>query len=438
VVKMMFYKETNFKDTPIGKNPKDWKIVKLGSIAYFESGKRPKGGALGKGEVLSIGGEHIDESGNLNLSGPKFIPRNFYNSLKQGKLRIGDVIMCKDGAKTGKVAYVEKLTHPYAAVNEHVFIIRSMDSNTSDNRFIFYVLFSNIGQNQIKAIYHGMIGGITSKDLANLKLPLPPLSEQQKITEILSTVDSAIQKTNEVIAKTERLKKGLMQELLTKGIGHKEFKDTEIGRIPKDWKVVKLEEVTKRIVDAYHKIPPKTRRGIPFISVNYILNFSDYNFYIDENVAGLEYISETDYLEFMKRFSPEKGDILYSKWGTPGVAKLINTTRNFIGSCSLALIKPNNERIYSLYLVYALNAVSTKKQIIPFSKTSTRTEIHIGHIKKIKIPLPLIQEQQKIAEILLTVDKKLELERREKAKLEKIKQGLMDLLLTGEIRIKVG
>lgn len=61
--------------------------------------------------------------------------------------------------------------------------------------------------------------------------------------EILSTIDKAIQKTNEIIAKTERLKRGLMQELLTKGLGHKEFKDTEIGRIPKDWEVVRLGEL---------------------------------------------------------------------------------------------------------------------------------------------------------------------------------------------------
>ena len=200
--------------------------------------------------------------------------------------------------------------------------------------------------------------------------------------------------------------------------------------IPKGWEVVRLGEMAEKVIDSPHKMPKRTSKGYPFVSVNYVLQFSDYNFYVDPNRNGLEYIPEEDYEEFKKRFDAEKGDIIYTKWGTPGVAKLINTSEKFIGSCSVALIKLKKDAIIPLYLVYSLNSQTIKSQIIPYSHTSTRTEIHIGHIKKIKIPLPPLPEQQKIAHVLMSIDKAIEAVDEAIKQAERIKKGLMQELLT--------
>src|SRR5699024_990192 len=82
-------------------------------------------------------------------------------------------------------------------------------------------------------------------NLKHYTFSLPPLMEQQKIAAILSSVDEAIEKTEQIIEQTERVKKGLMQELLTKGIGHTEFQDSTIGKIPKEWSIKSLSEVLK-------------------------------------------------------------------------------------------------------------------------------------------------------------------------------------------------
>ena len=148
-----FYKETNFKGTLIGKIPKDWQIVKLKSRVDIETGKRIKGGALDKGTVASIGGEHLDNEGNIRWDGMKFIPEYFYKSLKQGKVRLGDILLVKDGATTGKVALVRSLRYKKVAVNEHVFVIRSKMHDLV-NEFLFYFLFSKFGQIQIKTRFH--------------------------------------------------------------------------------------------------------------------------------------------------------------------------------------------------------------------------------------------------------------------------------------------
>ena len=182
--------------------PEGWRWVKLGEVADFETGKRMKGGALKSGEVISLGGEHIGDFGEINLSVPKFISRQFYDSLKKGKLKNDDIIICKDGAKTGKVAYIKELPDKYLAVNEHIFIIRSKNANLL-NHFIFFFVFSEFGQKQVKEAYHGLIGGITNSDISNFLIPLPPLSEQKAIAAVL----------REQMDAAERLRPALEEQL---------------------------------------------------------------------------------------------------------------------------------------------------------------------------------------------------------------------------------
>ncbi|MFX0123554.1 MAG: N-6 DNA methylase [Candidatus Hodarchaeota archaeon] len=193
-----------------------WKIVKLGDIVDLETGKRAKGGALKEGTVASIGGEHINESGHVVWENIKFIPEELYDKhLTQGKVQMNDILMVKDGATTGKVALVNELPFEKIAVNEHVFIVRSKDKGIIDNQFLFYLLFSSLCQNQIKRRFHGVVGGINRSDFKTIQVPLPPISEQRDIVEILSEVDSRISRSQQIINESIRLKRGLMRQLLS-------------------------------------------------------------------------------------------------------------------------------------------------------------------------------------------------------------------------------
>ncbi|MHA2225495.1 MAG: N-6 DNA methylase [Candidatus Hodarchaeales archaeon] len=209
----------NFKESQYDlKNriPNDWSLVNLGEMVKLESGKRTKGGALNEGTVVSIGGEHINESGQIIWENNRFIPEDFYDhTLSQGKVKINDILLVKDGATTGKVAFVRELPFEKVAVNEHVFIVRSAFHDKLDEQFLFHLLFSSICQNQIKKRFHGVIGGINRSDVRTIQIPLPPLSEQKEIVKILSTVDLKIITSQEVIKKTTLLKKGILQQLLT-------------------------------------------------------------------------------------------------------------------------------------------------------------------------------------------------------------------------------
>jgi type I restriction enzyme S subunit len=412
------YSRSSFKRTPIGPIPEEWEVVDVGDFVDIETGKRAKGGGLTDGKVASIGGEHLDNSGNVTWANMKFVPEDFYNSLTQGKVRVGDVLIVKDGATTGKVAFVKALMYPKVAVNEHVFVVRSQSEDKLLNKFLFYLFFSRIGQEQIKRRFHGIIGGIRREELRSLLIPLPPLPEQHKIAEILSTVDEAIQKVDEAIARTERLKRGLMQKLLTKGIGHREFKDTEIGRIPKEWEVAKLGEIIEYEKGKKPKVlfSEKRKGTLPYLNAESLRTgiFTQWA----KETGDVTKVSKNDILLIWDGFYC--GD---SFIGFEGIL-----------SSTMIKIKPK-PNIYERFLFYFLK--------MHFKELNYKISgMYLKHVNKfvfdsLKLPLPPLPEQRKIAEILSTVDKKLALERERKKKLERIKQGLMNDLLTGKKRVRV-
>jgi type I restriction enzyme S subunit len=280
---------------------------------------------------------------------------------------------------------------------------------------------------------------INQTELGKLKIPLPPLPEQKKIAEILRTVDEAIEKTDEAIERTERLKKGLMQRLLTKGIKHERFKKTELGEIPEEWEVLTVGELIKekiilRIQDGNHgELHPKTHEfsnsGIPFITANCIknnkLDLSECKFLPDEVVRRL-----------IKGFA-KPGDVLLTHKGSIGLTAIIPENMNLVVlSPQVTYYRVNEKRLRSEFLYYVFQTDYFKRQILPLSKQSTRDYISLERQKKLKIPLPPFSEQKQISEILSTVDRKLELLRKRREKLERVKRGLMKDLLTGRRRVK--
>jgi type I restriction enzyme S subunit len=301
-------------------------------------------------------------------------------------------------------------------------------SELSPEYYAYYLL-------HIRKALEQLSGGSTFKELSkfmleNLLLPLPPLSEQEKIAEILSTVDELIQRTDEIIAKTERLKKGLMQELLTKGIGHKEFKETEIGRIPKDWEVVRLGDISS--ISSGNTAPQEEKYfeegKFPFVRVQHLNELEEGKYPIHFDLVNERAVSELR----LKKF--KKGAIIFPKSGESirlekrAILKVDSYVVNH-----LAVIEPLNKGVNNLFLFYCLCRVKTSEYLTQ----TTMPSLNLAIIKGFLLPLPPLSEQEKIAEILSTVDEKIEIERKRREKLERIKKSLMDLLLTGKIRVRV-
>ena len=424
----MFYKETEFQDKPIGKITKGWEIQELSDFVEIETGKRAKGGGLSEGTVASIGGEHIDGQGNILWSDMKYIPEDFYNLLKQGRVHLGDILLVKDGATTGKVAIAEYLKYEKVAVNEHVFLIRSKTERLS-NKFLFHFLFSKFGQRQIRTRFHGLIGGIIRSDLEIVLVPIPSIFEQRVVVGVLGVVDSTIGLVDRVIWKTERLKKGLMQTLLTKGIGHKEYKDTPIGKTPKTWQTVKLGEVLELCQYGLSvKLGDKGKYRI---------------LKMDDIVNGVAVPNNAKYVDLdeatFNNFRLEKRDILFNRTNSyelVGRTGIFLLDGDYTFASYLIRLRPKNEIVDSQFLTYYMVFSNNRLRQLA-TRAVHQANINATNLQSYTVPLPPLSEQKQIEEILVTLDKKLELERKEKMRLEKVKRGLMDLLLTGKVRVKV-
>jgi len=413
---------TKFKKTPIGEIPEDWDVKPLSEVAEYINGYAfsPKDWKDKGLPIIRI----------QNLNDPKAEFNYFDGEIDKKYIVENGDLLFSWSASIGVYIW----NRGKAVLNQHIFKV--IPKRGIDKLYLYYAMFLAI--EQLKNRIHGSTMKHFKKgELKRTFIPLPPIPEQKKIAESLRTVDEAIEKTDLAIEKTERLKKGLMQRLLTKGIKHERFKKTEIGEIPEEWRVVKLGEIAQKIKDIDHKMPKKVEKGIPFVSIRYMLKLPDYRFEIKYDDPDLEFISREDYEYHRRRFNAEMGDIIYSRFGTIGHAKLIQTSEPFIASYSIVLIKPNRDVVDSLYLVYALNSKNARQQAKLATKGATNRNLHLADIKKIKLPLPPLPEQKQIAEILMTVDKKLELLRKRKEKLERIKKGLMKDLLTGKRRVRV-
>ncbi|MEM3447902.1 MAG: restriction endonuclease subunit S [Nitrososphaerota archaeon] len=416
---MIFYRETEFKETEIGKIPKEWEVVRLQEISKIIMGQSPS-------------------SSTYNSKG-------FGLPFLQGKLEFGEIfpspsIFCSNPIKIADANDILiSVRAPVGDVNLAPFklcigrglaAIRFHYKTTS---YLFYFYYLQKMKSHLEAQGKGStFKALVKDDLENFVVALPSLQEQQKIAEVLSTVDSAIESVDRVIQKTERLKKGLMQELLTKGIGHKEFKETSIGKIPKTWQIVKLGDIVLEAKSGFAS-GKRDDNGILQLRMDNIETEGWIN-----PEAGVKVPMPPDVEEYLLK----PNDILFNNTNS---VDLIGKTAIFRGelpkcvySNHLTRIRVNLNKVIPEWILFVL----IKKWQTGVFKALCHRHVHQAGINNsdllnIKFPLPEISEQQKITQILSTTDKKLKIERQEKARLEKIKQGLMDLLLTGKIRVKV-
>lgn len=392
--------QLRFKQTEIGKIPREWKILKIGNILSLEYGeglaarhrKGDKYPVYGSNGIIGYNSEYL-------IKGPGIIVGR--------KGTIGAIRWSVDNFWPIDTTYYVKL--------------KELKTNF---KWLFYKLFTfSLSKLNMATGTPGL-----NRDLVyKLNISIPPLPEQKKIAEILSIVDHAVEKVDESITRTERLKKGLMQELLTKGIGHKEFKGTEIGEIPERWEVVSIKDIGK----VFTGKTPSTSKSIYWNG--------DIPFTTPEDMTDYKYISESrryvtaEWANQVSKILPKNTLLIVCIGSTVG--KIAITDRKSIVNQQINAVICN-DNISCDYIYYA---ILFKSPILKnFSGVAAIPIIKKSLFEIFKIPLPKKrEEQEKIAKILSTVDERIQLLKEKKKKLGIVKKGLMNELLTGRKRIKV-
>lgn len=427
-----------YKKTELGWIPREWRVIGTEEILIDEKNSIKIGpfGSQLKKEYLTNSGYKVYGQENVfrndfNL-GDRYIDQERYDLLKSSSLKPGDLVISMMGT-VGKTAIIPNDIKK-GIMDSHLIRLR-VDEEVYNKKLLQQIIQnSTLVKNQIKKLsVGGIMEGLSSTIIKQLKFPLPLLKEQQKIENILSSVDSQIEDADKIIEKTKELKKGLMQRLLTKGIGHKEFKKSEVGEIPLEWKVIELQDLyVENIRDfgsfSTTKLIEYVESGIPYLRSE---NFRGNKIVLN----NISYITDEVDLLLDKSYV-NKGNILFTKIGNIGCAYWYNGElgERCNSNATIAKISIDNEKYDPQYIVYYLVSTQCRKQYVG-SIISTPPRINMGEINKLKIALPDLEEQRQIANILSSIDSQIEEYENKRVKLEEVKKGLMQQLLTGKLRV---
>ena len=408
-----------YKQTEVGVIPEDWEVNELNKYAELLSSKR-----IFEDDYVSVGipfwrGSEVSAlAKGKPISKEYFISTEKYETLKRsfGAPTKGDILVTAVGT-LGNI-YLVPNNAPFYFKDGNLIWLRNIKH--IDHRYLKIQLLANKQQ-----ILDGAIGSsqkaLTIVALKTLRIPLPPTkAEQEAIAEALSDTDAWIESLEQLIAKKRRIKEGSMQALLTgkqrlPGFSG-EWRSSRLGSsliMPATYGIVKAGEFQSS--------------GIPMVRGGDIKN--------GRIGTGLPFVSSDKHLEYSRTILKEN-DVLISLVGYPGEAASV--PQEYIGaniSRAVGLLRVRDD-VDTCYLVEFLNSPIGRRTVLAPSAGSAQIVVNLKELNKLKIPYPPTKaEQTAIAAILSDMDTELDALEGKLGKARKIKQGMMQELLTGKTRL---
>jgi type I restriction enzyme S subunit len=362
-----------------------------------------------------------------------------YKSIhKSYEIKRGDILLTIVGT-IGRSCMVTG-AEPSFSIQRSVGVIRSAQIKSE---YLYQYIKSDQFQTSLNdATNASAQGGVYLGSLAKCSVfyPKDP-AEQSKIAEILSTIDRAIEQTEALIAKQQRIKAGLMQDLLTCGIDEQgnlrseethEFKDSLLGRISVEWDVTPANSLCSAVIDCKNRTPPVRNDGHPVIRTP---NVRDGKFVYED----LAFTDERSYEIWTARGKPMVGDVVITREAPFGEACLI--PEDMSDAClgqRMMLYKTDPKALESRYMLFAIYSESVQKRLLELAGGSTVGHVRVGEIKSLPIPHPIrLDEQKRIADVLTGIATYIDQQQEELQKLRLLKNALMQDLLTGKHRVTV-
>jgi len=386
---------------------KNWRDVPIKEVLEFKTGKLDSNAAVRDGAYPFF------------TCSPKTLRINSYEFDTEAVLLAGN-----NARGIFSVKYFSGKFNAY----QRTYVITPRNPEIIDCKFAYFQI-SHLTQKLRQHSIGTATKFLTRKMLDNVMISLPTISEQQKIAFILSTVDDSVQKSDQIITKTQQLKKGLMQQLITRGIGHTKFKQTAVGEIPDAWEIFRLGDVA----ESFGGATPSTNvsdywnGAIPFVTPTDVTNLRGGNFLTSTKKS----ITKAGFNSISAKCVPT-GSVLVTSRATIGSC-CINAIPAVTNQGFINLVCKND--LYNLFALYLVR--SLKRELERLSDGSTFKELARRSARKVMIPLPPLSEQKKIASILSTLDDRIKTETQRNEELQRLKRGLANILLTGKVRVKV-
>lgn len=253
----------------------------------------------------------------------------------------------------------------------------------------------------MKTLGAGVRQTISYADIGNSFIFEPPLYEQTKIAAFLDyetgKIDALIAKQERLIELLEEKRQAVISHAVTKGLNpNAPLRPSGIdwlGNVPEHWTCIQLGKLCRKVADGPHFSPNYVDEGVPFLSAR--------NIKVDKwSLSDVKYISEKDCSEFDQRIVPELGDVLYTKGGTTGVARVVDFAERFQVWVHIAVLKINSDIVDSYYLAFALNSAGCYEQSQLHTRGATNNDLGLTRMIKIILAMPDLAEQKVIVDHL--------------------------------------
>lgn len=395
-------KETRFKDTEVGRIPVDWEATNIDKLCTLKARIGWQGLTTGEylpqGDYILIAGTDFKD-GYIDWGNCCYVSKWRYDQDTNIQIKEGDVLISKDGT-IGKVAFLNSIPGP-GTLNSGVFVVRPKQEDILNQAYLSWIFKSIWFKSFIDHLTAGStINHLYQKDFVKFKLVYPKdKSEQTRIATALSKVDTLISELSRLIEKKRAIKQGVMQQLLT---GKKRLKG-----FSEPWVEKKLGEIcdVKRGVRVTREALTTEGQYPVFQNTNYPLGY----FYKYNVAANTPFVI------------------------VGGSAGLVGFSKNNYWAADDCAYFDNCEELNLVFLYYIL--LLRQNEIKRHVRTASVPRLDRKNIEDIVLSTPLLSEQSAIASVLTSMDNEISALEAKKAKFEQIKQGMMQQLLTGKIRL---
>lgn len=334
---------------------------------------------------------HFDKGNGIKLIRIRDVVRGYsqteYNGEYEEKyvIKRGDILIGMDGEFN-----VARWQSNDALLNQRVCKISISNQQLLDENYLYHFLPAQLKKIE-DATPFVTVKHLSVKTINQIQIPLPPLAEQQRIAAILDKAAEIKTKREQAIAKLDELAQSAFLEM---------FGDPNSN--PKQWDVKRLHEICHKISDIDHKMPKAVDKGYPFISAKDLVKYGKIDF------TNVKFISKEDFDRLSRKIKPEFGDILYSRIGTIGRARLVEVQFDFLASYSCCTIKPKLELVLKEFLCDLLDSTAILKQAHKEVKGIAVPDLGMSEIRSFQIILPPKNLQQRYIDFKKT--QKLQLE----------------------------
>jgi len=428
-----------YKQTEVGVIPEDWNVVTIREITSLVTN-----GFVGKATdhytdrddgITYIQGYNV-EANSFNFNGIKKVTPEFHRIHQKSCVRKDDLLTIQ----TGEVGLTTIVPDSLVGSNCHALIISRFKKERAYPWFYAHYFNSPMGRLRLRDLEVGTtMMHINVGELLPWEVPCPPkLEEQRSISQALSDVDALIAGLDKAIAKQRAIKTATMQQLLTGKKRLPEFgegkgdQQTEVGVIPKDWNVVTIREITSLVTNGF--VGKATNHytdkddGITYIQ-GYNVEANSFNF------NGIKKVTP-EFHRIHQKSCLRKDDLLTIQTGEVGLTTIVPDSLVGANCHALIISRFKKEKAYPWFYAHYFNSPIGRLRLRDLEVGTTMMHINVGELLPWEVPYPpRLEEQRAIATVLSDMDTEIAALETRIAKTQALKQGMMQALLTGRIRL---